>query len=340
MSGRGQISDNASTASKPSNQSMPKKKKKDEKKNFDSSSDLDISYDKCKCSHSCKCFEELKSEFEHKFKLWKIEVDAKISTLHSVIEKKDESNGKLHKEIGELKTTCSYLTEELKNVCKKVDCHENFSSKKFEMIDEKAADLEDRSRRNNLVFFGIPESDGKSPENCEEVISDILIKQNIMTHQNATDPSTRELFDRAHRLGPKKSDQDQPRPIIVKATYFKDKQYILSNSYKMKNSPYNVSEDFSKPTLAIRRTLVSRAKLAKTQCPEVKSFKLKYKNLVIQYECNGRNGKYNFYKSFSLKDVQDPKWFLPREREPNHQTKITSSQGYVSPYENGRSSKN
>ena len=52
-------------------------------------------------------------------------------------------------------------------------------------------------------------------------------------------------MDRAHRLGKKRTGNDvKPRPIIVKFTYYKQKQQILNSGSKFRHCPVNVSEDF------------------------------------------------------------------------------------------------
>ena len=48
----------------------------------------------------------------------------------------------------------------------------------------------------------------------------------------------------------------------MKVTFYKDKTHILYNANKLKNTPFSVSEDFSKSTLATRSQLVSSAKRA------------------------------------------------------------------------------
>ena len=316
-----------------SNQKKPKDQGKNNKggnnkfgnKKVDDS-DPEVSFDvvntgkklDCKCLNCSKCFEELRSHFNLQLKLIRTEYDAKIDTLHRIVEKKDETIGQLQKDIGEIQQTCSYLTRESTDLNKKVETNVTTTTQKIEVLEEKTSDLEDRSRRNNLVFFGIPEiGDQRNVEKCEVIITQILIQHGIISQDIA---NQRELFDRAHRLGPRRRNQDRPRPIIVRVTYYKDKEYILSQGYKFKDSAFNVSEDFSKPTLTIRRTLVSKAKSAKTACPQIKSFKLNYRHLVLQYECDGNNGKYTYHKSFDLKDTQDPNWYLPRPRSENSRT--------------------
>lgn len=68
-----------------------------------------------------------------------------------------------------------------------------------EAMKNKLLDKKYRSMRENLIFYGIPESTGsenmeESVENCETVVKD-FIKEHIKI--NATDMK----FDRSHGLG-------------------------------------------------------------------------------------------------------------------------------------------
>ena len=203
-------------------------------------------------------------------------------------------------------------TSNIKNEIKKIDdnCKEG-----FEQLNNKTTDLEDRSRRGNLVFFGVKElADRNTTEDCEKLLAEILTKSGILD----ADPNALEgkLFDRAHRLGPRKENGEKPRPIICKFTYYKDKELVLKNSYKLKNSPFNISEDFSKTTLAIRSELVTKAKIARNNCEHIKSFRVNYRRLVMKYE--NPTTKNTFFRGFNLSDISsNPAWYIPRFRNEN-----------------------
>ena len=195
---------------------------------------------------------------------------------------------------------------------------------KIDHIEQKHIDLEDRSRRNNLVFFGIEEKgDRYTTEDCEALVTNLLTSTNIIGIDDVHD----QMYDRAHRLGAKKPGQNRPRPIIVRMTFFKDKEYILSQTHKLRRSTYGISEDFSKFTLSVRRTLLEKAKIAKSQCKEIKSFKLNYKRLVLQYERNDNGRNYSYYKGFTVTDVNESNWFLPKPRNQGQGSRINNSNG-------------
>ena len=198
-------------------------------------------------------------------------------------------------------------------------------------MESKAQDLEDRSRRNNLIIFGVPENSSPAEEDCDRLVCEMLSKYNILDK----DDCHRGLLERAHRLGRKVQDQPRPRPIIICCGSFKDKEFILHNSSKLKGTPYVIAEDFSKATLAIRRELVNKGKEAKAKLPAVQSYQIKYRRLILKYF--NSNTQRVFTWSFDIKDTQrSPNWFeLPKrnssERNPNQKptyTAYSDAEGY------------
>ncbi|XP_040062185.1 uncharacterized protein LOC120837076 [Ixodes scapularis] len=128
-------------------------------------------------------------------------------------------------------------------------------------------DAENHSRRNNLIFYGIPNSTG--PETFAQ--SEQLVIRHCRDHLNITiDPKE---IERAHRLGHHTSDR--PRPVIVKFTFYKTKDTILSNGRKFKGTSFSVGEDFSRPVQNARKHLLAFAKSKNTP------FSLRFKTLLM-----------------------------------------------------------
>ncbi|CAN7944652.1 unnamed protein product, partial [Ixodes pacificus] len=97
--------------------------------------------------------------------------------------------------------------------------------------------LDNRQRRNNLIFKGLPEEDKESWNRSEQIV-----KNFIQTHLGIEAGE----IERAHRLGGRRGDY--PRPIIVNFRSFKKKQEILENASKLKqleNLRVWIDEDFS-----------------------------------------------------------------------------------------------
>lgn len=108
----------------------------------------------------------------------------------------------------------------------------------------KVDDLENRSRRNNLIIYGITEPQGEQLESLEEVTQKIL-RDTLSVHDVK--------IERIHRLG--KPNPSKDRPVIFKLVDGRDKPGILKNCRKLKGTNYSISEDFSPRIQAIRKKL-------------------------------------------------------------------------------------
>ena len=162
-----------------------------------------------------------------------------VESQNKQISELSEKVGSLTSEINHLKDGYDFLSNETSEIKEKVNSDISNAKNRIEFLNLKTQDLEDRSRRNNLVFFGVPESDNPREENCDREICEILKNYNIIDKNDAHAG----LLERAHRLGKMKPDQIRPRPIIVCCGSFKDKEYILHNANKLKGSTYNIAED-------------------------------------------------------------------------------------------------
>ena len=284
--------------------------------------------------------EMLRKHFENKFALLQTEFRAKVDEIkegnNSKIEMmkemlgtKDElisslsvRIGKLEADIESLKKSQNFVTKETTEVKNTLEKAFSNNGRKFKELEDKTQDLEDRSRRNNLVIFGVPEeTNTTTTEDCDKLICDLLRKHKVIDPEEAHAG----LLERAHILGKKNPEQSKPRPIIVLCGSFKDKQYILYNSNKLKGTPYFIAEDYSKATLAIRRELVQKGNHAKERCPTVQSFQVKYKRLVLKY-LNPNTNK-TFTWSYGIQDTEgNPKWFEPPP--PNKSFRFVNANGY------------
>ena len=188
-------------------------------------------------------FEMLQKRFDQKILLLQTHFEAKVNALHEVIRDKDVTIGKLNNQIGELKQCCDFLTNETSELGGKVKANEislTSSSKHYDELVNKNSDLEDRSRRNNAVFFNIPET---AEENCESIISNLLKSRGFFERDSSLE------LDRVHRLGKKRPSNDsRPRPIIARFCFYKDKDNVIKNGKLFKDSNVIVREDYSKLT--------------------------------------------------------------------------------------------
>lgn len=87
-------------------------------------------------------------------------------------------------------------------------------------------DLEDRIRRNNLRFRGIPEATGR--EDLRETVTAIF--QKVL----GSDPPEAVELDRVHMaLGPRCTDLDRPRDVVCRVHHFLQKEAILCKAWDL-----------------------------------------------------------------------------------------------------------
>ncbi|XP_070381509.1 uncharacterized protein [Dermacentor albipictus] len=137
-------------------------------------------------------------------------------------------------------------------------------------INSRLDDLEDRSRRDNLIFFGIPDTSSETWAESEEHVRKILSEKLDLSFPD-------ESIHRAHRLGSYVSEKC--RPIIVKFGSPKLRDKIISQRTKFKNSKVSFSEDFS------RATRQSRKKLADFGKASGEKYLLRLNRLFIKKKC-------------------------------------------------------
>ena len=99
---------------------------------------------------------------------------------------------------------------------------------------KKLIEFEDRSRRNNLCFDGLTEDPNETWADCERKVQEVL-SNNLNIKGNID-------IDRCHRF--RKRRGSRPRTIVYRFLRFKDKQNILQNAKKLKNTGIYIYEDF------------------------------------------------------------------------------------------------
>ena len=269
-------------------------------------------------SHFEKQLAEAKADFINQTTVMKAEFKGQVEALHQVIQDQNNTIIKLQIDAEELKKSCSFLTDEttsLKGYIKTNELSIDGVKKKHDQLIDKTCDLEDRSRRNNVVFYNIPESDDAQSEDCENIIVNVLKRQGFFRPDYAIE------IDRAHRLG--KREEDKTRPIIVRFTFYKDKEEVLKKGILFKGCNISASQDFSKITLGIHKQLRIHGKNAqdtlnndKNQSMSIIKFKVTYRRVLLTYSSNKTlPAAPKFTKSFSLQYIEGNKnWFIPSAR--------------------------
>ena len=137
----------------------------------------------------------------------------------------------------------------------------NRNSNVLRTLAYKSIDLEARSRRNNLLFWGLSENYN---ENCFSVIREFI------KHQLGLDADNMYLA-RAHRLGPRRVGQRNPkRPIIVNFRDYCDTNIIMNHANRLRNTPFSIGYDLPKEIKEARKRLWEEVKRIKRTSPDVK----------------------------------------------------------------------
>ncbi|XP_077512622.1 uncharacterized protein LOC144123721 [Amblyomma americanum] len=131
-------------------------------------------------------------------------------------EEKIESFTQTIKRVEECESTVLELREQIASLCSKVD------------------DLEYRSRRNNLIIFGIKEDGAETPKSLRDAVLTEVFEEKLGITVGSV--------ERIHRFG--RQLQDKDRPVVMRFFDFNEKMNLLRNAKKLKGSGMSLSEDY------------------------------------------------------------------------------------------------
>ncbi|XP_049528225.1 uncharacterized protein LOC125947472 [Dermacentor silvarum] len=172
----------------------------------------------------------------------------------------------LNERMTKLETTLTKL-EELHSVVKGCKQICEVQQVQLQALVDKVDDLENHSRRCNLIFYGVKDDERETYEKAEEHILEVC--QSKLQCENVS-------IERAHRLG--RHNPNKKRPIMVKFLSFKEKQAVLSSARKLKGSDISISEDFSESVRKKRKRLWDYAKANRVKTDKVN---IKFTTLYI-----------------------------------------------------------
>ncbi|XP_070389681.1 uncharacterized protein [Dermacentor albipictus] len=171
----------------------------------------------------------------------------------------DEMLKNIMHEIREIKATMSSssqrLEDKLNSIDKKIDdvavtvaeytCKVDKLQTTVDHLNLKVDELENRSRRNNLILYGLQERKGEQHQTLEQEVSKKFLEDVLQI------PNVK--IERIHRLG--RPCENKCRPVILKLVDGRDKTKILSNCGRLKGTPFSISEDFSPRVQLLRKRL-------------------------------------------------------------------------------------
>ena len=144
-----------------------------------------------------------------------LKMEDKVKSMNGAITDMAESVEFMEREVQTVKanTETKVNKTELADIYQKITSLETSYGRKME-------DLENRCRRNNLGFYGVPEG----PRSCEYIVKNEILEK--LMELDVTDLE----IDRAHRTpgGPLPNyPVRQPRPIHVRFQKFSDREGVL-----------------------------------------------------------------------------------------------------------------
>lgn len=191
------------------------------------------------------------------------DIDSRLSVLDNKIDSVNRDVNTVKNRVEELEKSTQFISETFDELSVKTDeaVSERAGIKKEivklttenKQLREDIIDMQARSMRDNLLFFGLKED---REENCTDVVLDFC--ENVLEMTNAKD---RLEIDRAHRLG--KFKPDKTRPIVVKFNKFTQREEVRKNTKKLEKTGYGIGQQFPKEIQERRKVLVPVLKRAK-----------------------------------------------------------------------------
>lgn len=152
------------------------------------------------------------------------------------------------------------------------------SETNFIHLQEKVNNLENQSRRDNLLFYGVREMKGETDMDCRRKIYNILVHNMGFT----TDEVDNMKVVRCHRKG--KFVPGRQRPIIIKMHWFANRERIFERRDALHGTSLYVNEDFSDITESRRKKMYPIVKASR----KIPAYKNKVKIQVDRLMVKGR----------------------------------------------------
>ena len=148
------------------------------------------------------------------------------------------------------------LAKDFKDMQDGLNHHIKDTEEKFETVNDemkslwdKIDDLENRSRRNNLVLYNVPEKTETNPSECIDFMK--KLSKDFIKIKEGDIP----VFQRAHRTptGPPRAQQNKPRPIHIQFASFQDKIAFRKSAVALfKTTTFNGWKLFIQDDLSVR----------------------------------------------------------------------------------------
>ena len=202
----------------------------------------------------------------------------------------------------------------LKTDCTNMQSDTNYLRERNANLEAKVTDLESRSMRDNLLFYGVAERG--QLENCESMIKEVCI-------ENLDLPEALDMkFDRVHRVGT--FSNNKVRPIVAKFHNFKDRETVRQKAFEnndaLKRANLGIGQQWPSEVRETRKALYPIMQREKAQGKEVRLVKDKLFVNNVQYKLSpqeqyqSQNSARQAYQPRYR--TQNPEWYQ-RYVQPN-----------------------
>ena len=169
-----------------------------------------------------------------------------VKVLRSELNSSKVAQAELDKTVKDLKESVDFGHLRIDQVELKAFKHDSALKEAKEALEKKYLYLEAYSRRENLKFAGIPEAEGESQEDTRApaILVEFLSNQLGFHHPEEIE------FQRIHRIGKK---GDRPRMIIARFLRYADRERVMKNAFKLKETDFKIFEDLPKELFSLRK---------------------------------------------------------------------------------------
>lgn len=227
-------------------------------------------------------------------------IDQRLTAMESVI-------GERFREVSEAQAELARDMDILHDRCENLQSENSQLHDKVSTLEDKLDYLENQSRRNNLLFYGIPTVSNEMWSDCEEKVKDVLHRLLGISHVS---------IERAHRVG---------SAIIAKFSSYKDRDLVLSRCNRLQGGQVSVSEDVSATVREKQKGLVplKRELRGKGMRARIRFDKLHTDEGVFTYDLSSKRVKKLNANSRANPSVQSGMRNTPEHPPSTHPTHPT-----------------
>ena len=171
------------------------------------------------------------------------EMENSVRALRRGLNSSKVAQAELDKTVKDLKESVDFGHGRIDQVELKAFKHDSALKEAKEAPEKKYLYLEAYSRRENLKFAGIPESEGEGQEDTRCAL-EFLSNQLGFHHPEEIE------FQCIHRIGKK---GDRPRMIIARFLRYADRERVMKNAFKLKETDFKIFEDLPKELFSLRK---------------------------------------------------------------------------------------